>query len=444
MRPRGVRTRLFLAVMVAVGLALALMLLAFNLVLGRSLSHEADQVARSRATAELAVVRAGPGGLALGEGPDAAAPDTPVWVYAGTRRLEGPRAGVALTAASRALVGAPGGYVTVADPHMRLYAEPIVENGRRLGTIVGGVSLAPYDQTRRTALLGSIGLGVLLLVVVALAARWLLASALRPVARMTGLAAAWSETDIDHRFGGGPPHDELTQLAATLDGLLDRLAASLRREQRFSAELSHELRLPLSRVLAETELALRREREPEEYRQALADVHRDAQQLARTVEALVAAARQESGAARGTADAYAIATEAVEACAGLAAQRDVDLAAEPPTAPLRIGIDGQLAERILQPVVENACRYGKHNVRVTVSRDTTRVLYVVEDDGPGIPQAERELIFEPGVRGTSGATTDGAGLGLALARRLARSASGDIDVEASAAGARFVIALPTA
>ena len=79
---------------------------------------------------------------------------------------------------------------------------------------------------------------------------------------MTRQAAAWSEHDLDHRFALGEPHDELTELAATLDGLLDRLAASLRREQRFSAELSHELRTPLARVIAESELALRRDREP--------------------------------------------------------------------------------------------------------------------------------------------------------------------------------------
>ena len=108
-----------------------------------------------------------------------------------------------------------------------------------------------------------------MLVLVALAARWLLAAALRPVTRMTRQAATWSERDLDRRFELGEPRDELTELAATLDGLLDRLAASLRHEQRFSAELSHELRTPLSRVLAETELALRRERAPEEYRDTL-------------------------------------------------------------------------------------------------------------------------------------------------------------------------------
>src|SRR5438876_578281 len=139
--------------------------------------------------------------------------------------------------------------------------------------------------------------------IVGLASRWLLASSLRPVARMTRQAAAWSERDLERRFGLGEPHDELTELAATLDGLLDRIAASLRREQRFSAELSHELRTPLARVIAETELALRREREPNEYRRALGLIHRNAAPLTRTVDALVAAARAPSGFARAPAHA---------------------------------------------------------------------------------------------------------------------------------------------
>src|SRR5206468_3528078 len=169
--------------------------------------------------------------------------------------------------------------------------------------VVEGVSLAPYEATRKTALMGSLGFGVAVLLLVALAARWLLAGSLRPVARMTRQAAAWSEHELDQRFALGEPRDELTELAATLDGLLDRLAASLRREQRFSAELSHELRTPLSRVIAEAELALRRPRAPQEYRDALGQVLRNARQVARTVDALVAAARHEAGLARGTADA---------------------------------------------------------------------------------------------------------------------------------------------
>lgn len=284
-----------------------------------------------------------------------------------------------------------------------------------------------------------------MLLVVALAARWLLAASLRPVVRMTRQASAWSERDLDRRFALGEPHDELSELAATLDGLLDRLAASLRREQRFSAELSHELRTPLARVMAESELALRREREPGEYRRALELINRNAAQLTRTVDALVAAARHEAGAERGTADAYAVAADAAAACADLAAQREIELDLNAPRTPIRVAVEPELGERILQPLLDNACRYGSSKVSVAIERADGGVRYTIDDDGAGVADEERERIFEPGVRGNQG-TRDGAGagLGLALARRLARSASGEIDALPRPDGGRFVVILPSA
>src|SRR5262249_24951134 len=205
------------------------------------------------------------------------------------RTLEAPRAGARVDATARLLAGGRARLADVPSADTRLYAAPVVSGGRRLGTVVAAVSLAPYEQTRRTALIPSLSLGAAVRLLLAVGVRWLLGSSLRPVSRMTRQAAVWSERDLDQRFELGPPHDELTGLAATLDRLLDRLAASLRREQRFSAELSHELRTPLARVLAETELALRRDRTPAEYKDVLELVHRNAAQLTRTVDALVAA-----------------------------------------------------------------------------------------------------------------------------------------------------------
>jgi signal transduction histidine kinase len=282
------------------------------------------------------------------------------------------------------------------------------------------------------------------LLLVAFAVRWLLASSLRPVVRMTRQAAAWSERDLDQRFEPGPPYDELNELAATLDGLLGRLAASLRRERRFSAELSHELRTPLARVVAETELALRRERTEAEHRATLELVHRNAEQLTRTVNALVAAARHESGATRGTADALAVVADAASACADLAAERHVDVELERPTRPARLGVEAELAERILQPILDNACRYGRRHVRVTIDRGPGAVVYTVDDDGPGVAEDERERIFEPGARGglAAGNGAGGAGLGLALARRLARSAAGEVEAVATGDSGRFLVRLP--
>ena len=111
---------------------------------------------------------------------------------------------------------------------------------------------------------------------------------------MTEDAAAWSEHDLDRRFELGDPYDELTRLAATLDALLDRLAASMRHEQRLTAELSHELRTPLARISAEAELALSRPRTGDDYRAGMEAIGRSAEQMTRTIDALMAAARQEA------------------------------------------------------------------------------------------------------------------------------------------------------
>jgi signal transduction histidine kinase len=113
---------------------------------------------------------------------------------------------------------------------------------------------------------------------------------------------------------------------------------------------------------------------------------------------------------------------------------------QPPARPLRIGVDGAFGERILQPVVENACRYGRSSVSVSIVQSDGTVAYLVEDDGPGVADGERESIFEPGSRGSAGRGDDssGAGLGLSLARRLARSVAGDV----VATGTGFRITLP--
>jgi len=440
----GLRWRLLLVVLATVALVIAALVAGFNVLLARTLDGDARDLVRSRAAAQVASLRIEQGRLSVGEAPDGRSPDAYVWVFAGARPLERPNTGAMIDRAANGLAAGPARFVDVARSDTRLYGAPVVSGGRRIGTVVAAVSLAPYEQTRRTALIGSLVFGAVVLLLVGVAASWLLAASLRPVVRMTRQAAAWSERELDHRFALGPPHDELTELAANLDALLDRLAASLRRERRFSAELSHELRTPIARLLAESELALARDRQPREYRQVLALVHRNAGQLARTVEALVAAARFESGASRGSADAEAVAAEAAAACRGLAAERRIDLKIAGPPHPLRVGVDAELAERVLQPVIENACRYGSSRVRVGIERRDSTLLYTVEDDGAGVEKDERERIFEPGTRGSAGESNgnNGAGLGLPLARRLARSVSGDLVADASDSGGRFMIRLP--
>ena len=114
-------------------------------------------------------------------------------------------------------------------------------------------SLDPYRQVQRLTWFGSAALALGLLVVVHLVLRANVARALRPVHEMSGQASRWSVEDGDHRFGS-PPSRRARRSRGTLDELLDRLAAVLRRERQLSDELSHELRTPLARIQAEVDL----------------------------------------------------------------------------------------------------------------------------------------------------------------------------------------------
>lgn len=440
--PRGIRSRLLVVVVVTVGLALALMTLGFNVLLARSLSRDADALLRSRAATEAASVDVVKDRVVAPDQPDTGGLESQAWVFHNGSALERPNASAELDRAAQAAAATPGVSVEVPRLDMRLYAMAASDDPATV--VVAGVSLAPYEHTQQIALMGSLILALALLLVVTLVARWMLRAALRPVASMTADVESWSEHNPERRFAAGVPYDEVSQLAATLDGLLDRLAASLRREQRFSAEMSHELRTPLAKIRAEGELALRRERDSQEYREALETVVSNATQMTTIIETLVAAEQNESGLARGRCDAGAVIEGLVESsCVGENGGARVE--AEMPSTRLVLGVDADVASRILQPVVENACRLADSVVRLSAQRGGGGVEIHVDDDGPGVRADESELIFEPGMRGSAAAEGrhNGAGLGLALARRLARAAGGDIVVRPATDGGHFAVHLPS-
>lgn len=437
--PLAIRTRLLVVVSFVVLVSLVLATGAFSLLLRRSLEHDATALARARAAATLATIDARGPTLKLRETPDDAAVDSWAWVVDSNGRvLEQPnRASSQTTAAVVALAASSERGSTDSDG-LRVAAEPIVADGRHVGVVVAGVTLAPYERTIRIALIGSILLGVVLLAVVILASRWILARALAPVSRMTHFADEWVVEGSAQRFAPGEPHDELSELAATLDRLLDRVQASFRREQRFGAELAHELRTPLSRILAEVELAGSRERDAATYRAALSSIDASARQVERTIDTLIAAARHEATpeGARGSCDVAGVLRRLVETAD---ARAGVAVEVLDATSPCVVAAERDLVERIVAPILENGLRNARSRVELTAAREQAQVVISVTDDGEGIDPIELEHLFEPGIRGRRSA---GAGLGLSLARRLARSADGDVTFDDQAMETRFCIRLP--
>ena len=302
----------------------------------------------------------------------------------------------------------------------------MLDGGEQVGTVVVGVSLGPYERTKHLAALGTLILCVFVGGVGVLLAWRAVRMALRPVADMTTQAAEWSVHDVDRRFGLGEPRDELTALASTLDGLLGRSAAALRHEQRFSAEMAHELRTPLSGVRGEAELALAHAASDAELREALERVLAGTDRMAAVIDTLLVAARREGAGPLGSCDAAAVVRALTE---------EPGVRVEVPREPVPVGADQELVAAALHPLLENAVRHARRQVTVALERDGSEVVVSVTNDGAALDPEDAERIFAPGVSGTGG-----AGLGLPLARRLARAAGGD--VVAVAPEPRFELRLP--
>lgn len=442
--PRSLRNRLTLVLAIGSAILVAALVAGFNLFLRDQGRVDLDRGLAERASAALSSVDVRGDLLRVRERPNDQALDQQVWVFAHGRPVERPVAPAAADRLATELARRSGGYADVPGIDLRLHSVAILNHGARLGAVVVGTSVAPYETTARHALVASIIFGLVVFAGILVAVRLAIRAALEPVDRMTADAAGWSVEDLDRRVGQLEGDDELARLASTFNDLLGRLGASLRHERSFSTEVSHELRTPLAKLIMEADLALRRERTPAEYRTAVGRMRADALQMQSVVETLLAVARSEMDARRGTADAYGVASSVVESVSSMRVDVDVDIYRI--GSAIRVGVDGDFAERVLSPVVANAIKFADHSANITIERADGSVRYTVTDDGPGVRAADREAIFTPGYRSPSpsSANRTGTGLGLALARRLASAVDGSVTCEPADSGATFVIMLPSA
>ena len=436
--PRTLRGRVSLVGLVVIAAWVAVLIAGFNTYLRGRLDGQVDEVLRARAEAAAATVEvARDRRLAVLETPADSTLDQGIWVYQGRRAIERSAGPPQLQALVDAVAADGSGPARADGDRDRLYTVPVVDRGVRIGVVVAGVSLAPYRHAERAALTGSAGVAVLLLVGAYPVLRLAVRRALRPVEAMTRQAAQWSALPgVHHRFGPGPGsgYRELRCLASMLDGVLDRLAAVVRHERLLSAELSHELRTPLSRIIAEADVLLSQPPAVEQ-RTAQEGIHEGAVRMARILDTLLVTARSDfSGSIGRCVLGQVIERACLTAPTGAAVQ-----IVDPWVA---LGVDDAVAERIFAPILANANRFADRGVRVTARRVAGQVWVEVTDDGPGIPGDLTEQVFQPGFRADHRDDHDGAGLGLALSRRLARAADGDVVVVPAQKGATIRVCLP--
>jgi signal transduction histidine kinase len=427
------RVRLQLTSLVTLVVGLGAVLGAGNVLLERRVDSEARSLLHGRAEAQVAALTVTPAGVRVRETPNDTLLDRQSWVLDANRVVERP-AGV--DPALDRLAVALGRVRRAADrrgpDQTRLLAVPVSAPGRAgpIGAVVVALSVRPLERLEQEVLLGSCVVAALILLAGGLAIRSAVDGALRPVVRMTASAEDWGAHDLDRRFDLGPPRDELTGLAATLNHLLARIAASRSHEQRFASEMAHELRTPLAGLRGRAELALGA-RGPDadaEREAALHAIVDRADTLSMTIDALLALARQELDPSIGAVDLATV----------VADFHGVDVVA--PAGLPRAEGEPDVVRRALAPLVDNARRHARSRVAIELSAGTGHVRAAVRDDGPGLDPLLADSVFDPGFRGP-GDGQGAAGLGLALARRLARSCGGDV-VVGDGPGGCFVLVLP--
>ncbi len=278
-----------------------------------------------------------------------------------------------------------------------------------------------------------------------LLAWWLAGRAVRPIERVRAVAEHIEASDLARRIDLDHGPSEVVSLAASFDSMLDRLEQSATTQQRLIEETSHELRTPLA-VLSTNADVLLAHPEPtvELYRQGLERSQAAATRLTATVDGLLVEARGRARTLdRHPADLVAIVQEVVHEARLGATPRSVTLSlGGPPT--VVCALDVPMVRRAVANLVDNAVRHAPDgtSVEVHVDIDEPHARVVITDAGPGIAPDDQERVFERFWRGRRDG--DGTGLGLPIARQIARGHGGDVTVTSpapSGAGSAFELRL---
>jgi signal transduction histidine kinase len=309
-------------------------------------------------------------------------------------------------------------------------------------TVLVGADREPVETVATTvAGLLAIG-GPIVVALVAFGTYRLVGAALHPVERIRARVSSVTSGKLAERIPVPAADDEVARLAVTMNDMLDRLESGQTAQRRFVSDASHELRSPLSTIIAALELAHGR---PDFLDQAVIDesLLPEAHRMRRLVEDLLLLARADEHTDVQVAvdvdldDIMHAEADRVRAITRLRVSTEINH--------VRVSGDPRALSRLVRNLVDNAIRHAHNSIRLDCAQVAARAQMVVADDGPGIPVAERRRIFDRFVRLDSPRTREygGAGLGLSIVAQIADAHHGTVTVgESSSGGARFVVRLP--
>ncbi|GAB2777085.1 HAMP domain-containing sensor histidine kinase [Nocardioides salsibiostraticola] len=337
-----------------------------------------------------------------------------------------------------------GDKVRVDDDHdLYIVADSSVDTSQGRRTVIVGASLEDVDDA-----LGSVRslllIGFPAMVLIVGAVTWLVVGrTLAPVDRIRREAEEIGTSQLHRRLPEPERHDEIGRLTDTMNRMLERLDRGQKQQRQFVSDAAHELRSPIASIMQNLEVAT-------EYPDHLSTtefvdtVRIESTRLERLVVALLSLARLDERSPQHPAGPVDLDDLVFEETARLrqSTQLRVDIAG---VSAGRVAGDPLLLAQALRNLVDNAQRHALGSVALTLREDLTTVTLTVEDDGAGVPPADRERVFERFVRLDEARARDdgGSGLGLAIVHTIVTSYDGSVSVDESPlGGARFVVQLP--
>ena len=294
-----------------------------------------------------------------------------------------------------------------------------------------------------------LALGVGVLAIGLLVDAWILRRSIQPVERIIGAAERISQGRLSARIATNGAGGELQRLTSVLNRTFASLESAFSQQARFSADVAHELRTPVSVLITESQLALERERDGSDYRETIATSLRSAQRMGALIESLLDLSQIQSSqpATHGPCDLSVLAAEAVASLRSMAAQHGVTLEAALDPAPCT-GDAAQLAQ-IVSNLLINAIQHNHRGgeARIATAVEAGRAVLRVQNTGAAIPAEHLPHVFERFYRADPSRSrkTGGVGLGLAIGKAIADAHGAQLEV-ASAAGTRttFALTMPAA
>lgn len=273
------------------------------------------------------------------------------------------------------------------------------------------------------------------IIVVFFLGRYYAKQALDPIARMIKRANSITATNLHLRLDAHESKDELAEMANTFNDLLDRLQTSFDLQGNFVNNASHELRNPLAGILGQTEIALTKERSPQEYQSILDSIQKDALRLDALVNGLLKLAQTDLGGKSLTVEPIRVDELLLEVKRKIDQTYPENLVAidfeQMPTDEKELLTHGNynLLSVSIGNVLDNACKFSSNDkVVLKLTADEEFVKIIVMDNGIGIPDEELKNIFEPFYRGSNARGLIGFGFGLPLAYRIIKFHGGNIKV----------------